>query len=92
MTQDQAELLALRALGFLAGDDELWPMFLSASGASSENMKTAAQNPVFLAGVLDFLTQSDGWVLAFCAAADLPPDAPLAARRALPGGAEINWT
>jgi hypothetical protein len=55
-------------------------------------LRTAAQDVVFLAGVLDFLTQDDAWVVAFCEAAGLPFDTPLMARRALPGGAEINWT
>ena len=51
-----------------------------------------AADPVFLGAVLDFVLLDDAHVLAFCSAADLPPDAPLRARQALPGGAEVNWT
>lgn len=92
MTEAEAELVAIRALGWLAADDDLWPVFLGASGVAQKDLKKAAQDIVFLAGVLDFLTQDDAWVIAFCEAAGLAFDAPLAARRALPGGAEINWT
>jgi hypothetical protein len=31
-------------------------------------------------------------VIAFCDAERLPYEAPLLARRALPGGAEMSWT
>jgi hypothetical protein len=92
MTEAQAELVAIRALGWLAGNDALWPTFVGASGIALDDLRTAAQDVVFLAGVLDFLTQDDAWVVAFCEAAGLPFDTPLMARRALPGGAEINWT
>lgn len=92
MTEAEAELIAIRALGWLATDDELWPVFLGASGLAPNDLRNAAQDIVFLAGVLDFLTQDDAWVIAFCEGAGLAFDTPLAARRALPGGAEINWT
>ena len=92
MTAEQAELLAIRALGWLAGNDELWPAFLGATGASVDSLRTAAADPAFLASVLDFLTQADATVIAFCDAGGLTYEAPLAARRALPGGAEVNWT
>jgi hypothetical protein len=92
MTPDQAELIAIRALGWLAGQDRLWSAFLAASGAAPQALPRLAGDSVFQAGVLDFLMQSDRAVLAFCAAAGLPPEAPMAARRALPGGAETHWT
>ncbi len=92
MTEAEAELLAIRALSWLAGNDELWPGFLAASGAAPAELAKLAADPAFLAGVLEFLTQSDAMVMAFCDAEHLPYAAPLAARRALPGGDEVNWT
>lgn len=91
MRQDHAEVIGLRALAWLAGNDELWPVFLGASGAAGD-LRAAAQDPAFLIALLDFLTQNDAWVVAFCDAEGLAYDQPLAARRALPGGAEMNWT
>jgi hypothetical protein len=92
MQSEEAEVLAIRALGWLAADDELWPRFLGATGATQDGLAAAAADPAFLAAVLDFLTQDDATVIAFCDAADLAYDAPLQARRALPGGEEVSWT
>lgn len=91
-TQDAAETFALRALGWLATNPDLLPVFLGSTGASETDIKTQAADPVFLAAVLDFLMMDDAWVVAFCDQAKLPYDHLLAARAALPGGAEVNWT
>jgi hypothetical protein len=55
-------------------------------------MRRGATDPSFLASVLDFLTQRDDWVMAFCDARALPYDAPLQARYALPGAEQVHWT
>ena len=92
MTEDQAQTIALQALGWIAAQDELFPAFLSATGASLPDLRTRAADPDFLAAVLDFLLQEDAWVLDFSAANGLPPQSLLAARAALPGGRLPNWT
>ncbi|MDM8166888.1 DUF3572 domain-containing protein [Roseovarius sp.] len=92
LKQDAAEAIALQALGWLAGNDELLPVFLGASGASEADLRAGAEDPEFLGSVLDFLLMDDAWVLAFCADTGLDTSAPMAARAALPGGAQIHWT
>ena len=92
MTQDQAELLAIRALGWLAANDELWPVFLGATGAEAGALRDRAQDPEFLGALLDFLLMDDAWVVEAGAALSVTPEALVTARHALPGGAEINWT
>ncbi len=92
MTQDQAETLALQALGWLAANDELLPVFLGASGAALEDLRARADEPGFLLSVLEFLTMDDAWVMAFCDAHALPYTAPMQACQALPGGAQTHWT
>lgn len=92
MKAEQAETLALQALGWLAGNDELFPVFLGASGASAQDVAARASDPEFLIAVLDFIAMDDAWVVEFCDLQNLPYDAPLRARHALPGGAEISWT
>lgn len=92
MQQDLAETIALRALGWLAGNDELLPVFLGSTGASEAELRAGASDPAFLAAVLDFLTMDDAWVIAFCDAAGLDYSQPITARQALPGGAQVNWT
>lgn len=90
--QEAAETLALRALTWLAGNDELFPVFLVATGASASDIAADASKPAFLGSVLDFVLTDDAWVTAFCDAVSLPYGAPMQARMALPGGEQINWT
>lgn len=93
MGQDEtAQTLALQALGWLASQDELFPAFLTASGAGLQDLAERAGDPEFLGAVLDFLLMEDQWVIAFCDAVGLPYSQPLAARAALPGGAGPHWT
>lgn len=92
MRQETAETLALRALAWLAGNDELLPVFLGATGASAEDLRTRASDPDFLGSVLDFLMMDDAWVVAFCDDEALDYQAPGAARAALPGGGAVHWT
>jgi Protein of unknown function (DUF3572) len=92
MQQDAAQILALQALGWLATQDELFPAFLTASGAGLAEVQARASDPDFLGAVLDFLLMDDAWVVAFCDAQGHPYTAPQTARAALPGGAVMNWT
>lgn len=92
MTEDFAELIGIKALAWLAADDELCSVFLGASGASEADFRAGAQDPAFLGAVLDFVTMDDRWVIAFCDSEELNYEAPIQARQALPGGGEVNWT
>lgn len=92
MQQDAAETVALQALAWLAGNEELLPVFLGATGASESDLRAGATDPAFLGAVLDFLTMDDAWVVAFCDSAGLDYAQPLVARQALPGGAQLHWT
>ena len=90
--QENAETIALQALGWLVGNEDLLPVFLGATGASVGDLASSAKQPAFLGSVLDFLVMDDAWVVAFCDAAGLPYQAPMQARAALPGGEQVNWT
>lgn len=93
MNSDQSpETIAMMALGWIAAQDDLTGVFLGSSGLSADDIRTRAQDPEFLASVLDFLTMDDQWVIGFCDVNGLPYEAPLRARQALPGGALPNWT
>ena len=92
MTPDAAEILALQALAHVASIDELRDGFMGGSGLSGDDLRRQAGDPVFLASVLDFLTQRDDWVVTFCDAHGHAYDAPLRARYALPGSEQVHWT
>ncbi len=92
MSQHSAETIALQALGWLVGNDELLAVFLGATGASEADLRARASDPDFLGALLDFLMMDDAWVVAFCDSVELPYDRLVMARAALPGGAQVHWT
>ncbi len=92
MSPERAEVIALQALSWLVGNDELCPVFLGATGGSTDDLRARATDPAFQASVLEFITMDDAWVIAFCDTIDLAYDQPLRARYALPGAEQISWT
>lgn len=92
MTEDRAETVALTALGWLAGHDELMPVFLGSTGTSTEEMAARAGDQDFLASVLDFLCMDDGWIAELCQSTDLKPTEPLTARHILSGEARSDFS
>lgn len=92
MTPQLAETVAIQALGWLAANDELWPVFLGSTGAAAEDAAQRATDPAFLASVLEFITMDDNWVIAFCDQIGQPYETPLHARYALPGAEKVEWT
>ncbi len=92
MGPERAEMVAARALGWLAANGELMSVFLGSTGSNAEDLRGQADDPAFLVAVLDFLTMDDARIVAFCDAEDLPYDVPMKARHALPGGREVHWT
>lgn len=92
MTESDAETLAIRAMGWIAGEGGLLDVFLGSTGAAPDSLREALENREFLAAVLDFLLMDDGWVLGCAAALGVPPERFVAARMQLPGGLQPNWT
>ena len=92
MTPDQAETTALAALNWIVGQEDLWPVFLGATGAAVEDVRDRAADPEFLASLVDFILMDDAWVLDCAEACGWPPERLAEARAALPGGALPNWT
>lgn len=92
MNRDEAELLAIRALGHIAGDEDLLGDFLSLTGLAPDELRLRVAEPEFLGGILDYMLADEARLLAFCEAEELRPQMPAAARRALPGGEEVHWS
>ena len=90
--QEFADTVALKALGWLVGQEDLLPIFLGATGTAPDELKHRASEPDFLVSVLDFVLMDDAWVIAFCDAEGLAYTVPKAVRHALPGGEEAHWT
>lgn len=87
-----AETIGLQALDWLAGNTELLPQFMAASGLDASELAARAGEAEFLGAVLDFILMDDGWVREFCDSACLGYEQPMKARIALPGGEPSHWT
>ncbi len=80
-----AEVVAIRALGYIAADETLFNRFLALTGLGAEDIRERVADPGFLGGVLDFLLGDERLVIAFAEASDMTPEIPMMARRKLPG-------
>jgi hypothetical protein len=81
--REVAEIVAIQALSFVAGDPERLGVFLAETGIGPETLRSAAADPHFLASVLDFVLRDDATVKAFAAASELDPATIAAAREVL---------
>jgi hypothetical protein len=81
--REVAEIVAIQALSFVAGDPERLGLFLAESGIGPETLRSAAADPRFLASVLDFVMRDDSTVKAFAAVSQLHPTNIAAAHQAL---------
>ena len=80
-----ADFLAIQALAFLGEEPERLGRFLALTGIGPEDIRTAAQEPGFLAGVLDHIAGDQTLLAAFAAHAGIAPGEIDKARRALAG-------
>jgi hypothetical protein len=81
--REVAEIVAVQALSFIAGEPERLGLFLAETGIGPETLRTAAADPRFLASVLDFVMRDDATVKAFASVSQLHPTTIAAAHQAL---------
>jgi Protein of unknown function (DUF3572) len=81
--REVAEIVAVQALAFIAGDPERLDLFLAESGIGPETLRTSAADPHFLSSVLDFVLRDDATLKAFASASQLHPTNIAAALQAL---------
>ena len=81
--REVAEIVAIQALSFIAGEPERLGLFLAESGIGPETLRNAAADPRFLASVLDFVMRDDATVKAFASASQLHPTNIAAAHQVL---------
>jgi hypothetical protein len=81
--REVAEIVAIQALSFIAGDPERLGAFLAESGIGPETLRTAAADPRFLSSVLDFVMRDDATVKAFASVSELHPTNIAAAHQAV---------
>ena len=81
--REAAEIVAIQALTFVAGDPERLGLFLAETGIGPDTLRKSAADPKFLASVLDFVLRDDASVNAFAKASELHPTNIMAAREVL---------
>ncbi len=82
---EAAQVIALKALGYLASDDVLLAQFLGTTGLAAGDLGAGATDSTFLAGILDYFLQNEALLLAFAASEGLAPETIVQARQCLPG-------
>ena len=84
---EDAEILAINALGFLASDSERLQRFMELSGLDVAAIRAGAANPAFLGGILDHLLGDESLLLIFAGEQQVRPERIVQLRRKLPGAA-----
>lgn len=87
---EAAEMLAIQALGFIAEDPERLAGFFASTGIAAEEIRAAAGEPGFLAGVLEHMLGDESLLIAFALSAGIDPAEVARARSALGGQQERN--
>lgn len=73
MNTENAEILALQGLGWLAGDEEALHRFLNLSGLDVAALRAATGTSDMNLAILDFLLGHEDLLLRFCEAEGISP-------------------
>lgn len=82
---EEAEIIALNALGFLASEPERLQRFMDLAGLSVEAIRANAADKAFLGGLLDYILSDQTLLLIFAEEHGLKPERIVQIRRKLPG-------
>lgn len=74
MTTSDPQDIAISVLTWLAGEPDLLGRFLALSGLEASGLRQAAQEPGFMAGVLNFLMGHEPTLMQFCQATGTEPE------------------
>ena len=90
LSPDEAQTVAIRAVEFLAADDERLGRFLALTGVGPADIAAGLSEPAFLAGILDHVMSDETLLFLFCEHAELSPEMPAIARRRLAGPGDLQ--
>ena len=83
--REAAEMLAIQALSFIAEEPERLNGLLNATGLTLDRLRESANEPDFLAGVLDHMLANESLLMAFADSAAVDPADIARAKGALGG-------
>lgn len=74
ITRESAEMIAIKGLQYLAGDEEHLERFLSLSGIDIADLRENAGSVEFQAGILEYFMGNEPTLLAFSAQHAIAPE------------------
>jgi hypothetical protein len=83
LTKQEAEMIGVAGLSYLASDPERIGRFLAITGLGPENVRAAARDLSFLPALLDYLLANETELVAFAQEMNLDPARVRAARDVL---------
>ena len=92
MTENDAEILALKILEWIAKNEDAMMRFARLSGIDPIDLITHAADPEMLGGMMDFFLSDEELLIAFCEETETDKELPALARQVLPGGDVPHWT
>ncbi len=92
MDREIAETRALEVLTWVLSEDDLIQVFMGATGASQNDLRSNTLNHEFLLSILDFVLMDDRWVISCSKFLNIDPSQIQLIRMSLDGGQEVTWT
>lgn len=86
-SSEEAEIIALKVLGFLAVEPDRLHRFMDLSGLDVTAIRASAGDPAFLGALLDHVLSDQILLLIFAEENGLKPERIVQLRRKLPGAA-----
>ena len=92
MDREIAETRALEVLTWVLSEDDLIQVFMGATGASQNDLRSSTLSHEFLLSILDFVLMDDSWVISCSKFLNIDPSQIQLIRMSLDGGQEVTWT
>ena len=92
MDKEIAETRALEVLTWVLSEDDLIQVFMGATGASQNDLRSNTLSHEFLISILDFVLMDDNWVFSCSKFLSIDPSQIGIIRSSLDGGREVSWT
>ena len=92
MDREIAETRALEVLTWVLSEDDLIQVFMGATGASQNDLRSNTLSHEFLLSILDFVLMDDRWVISSSKFLNIDPSQIQLIRMSLDGGQEVTWT
>ncbi|CAA7614793.1 DUF3572 domain-containing protein [Magnetospirillum sp. SS-4] len=85
LTVEDAETIAIKAMAFIAADEDLMPRFINLTGCDSlDDVRGRLTERAFLGSVLDFVLGNEQTTIAFAQSLSMAPEVTMLARAKLP--------